>query len=68
MMNRFATYSGESMRHLKTGIAEHSGFLSRTGLPLTSRIKSNIYGHFSKTGHKILLGYFEIVASVKQQN
>ena len=28
----------------------------------------NVYGHFSKTGHDILPGYFEIVQSVKQQN
>ena len=63
-----STYYGESIRHFKTRIAEHSGFSSRTGLPLTSRAKSNIYGHFSKTGHEILPGYFEIVQSVKQQN
>ena len=39
--------------------------MSRTGLPLTSHNKSNIYGHFSKTGHEILPEYFEIVQSVK---
>ena len=63
-----STYYGESTRHFKTRIAEHSGFSSRTGLPLTSRIKSNIYGHFSKTGHEILPEYFEVVQSVKQRN
>ena len=55
-----STYYGESIRHFKTRIAEHSGFLSRTGLPLTNRIKSNLYGHFSyRSGHEILPGYFE---------
>ena len=53
---------------VKTRIADHNGFSSRTGLPLTSRIKINIYSHFSKTDHEILPGYFEAVQSLKQQN
>ena len=28
---------------------------------LSSRIKSNIFGHFSKTGIEILPGYFEVI-------
>ena len=35
---------------------------------MTIRIKNNIYDNFSKTGHEILLVYFEIIQSVKQQN
>ena len=27
-----------------------------------------MYGHFSKTGHESLPGYFEVVQYVKQQN
>ena len=58
---------GESIRHLKL-VLRNCGFSSRTGLSLTSRIESNIYGHFSKTGHAILPEYFEVVQLVKQQN
>ena len=64
----FYLLCGESIRHFKTRIAKHSGFSLRTGLPLTKKIKSNIHGNFSKTGHEILHGYFEIIQSVKQQN
>ena len=63
-----STYYGESI-HFKTNIAEHTtrGFPSCTELPSTSHNKSNIFGHFSKTGHEILPEYFEIIQSVKQQ-
>ena len=53
---------------LKLVLVEDIGFSLHTGLHLTSRrYKSIIYGHFSKTGHEILPGYFE-VQTVKQQN
>ena len=50
-------------------ILKHRGFSSRTGLhPLTSHNRSNINGHFSKTGHKVLPEYLEIIQSVKRLN
>ena len=38
-----STYIGETVRHFKTRVAEHRGLSSRTGFPLKSSSKSNIF-------------------------
>ena len=57
-----AIYIGETMRHLKTRIAEHRGLSSRTGNILQNIPNSKIYRHFSETGHDILPSNFSIIS------
>ena len=60
-----STYLGETTRHFKTRVAEHRGISSRTGMPLVSANRSNVFSHFLKTGHEVLPNYFSIVQSTK---
>ena len=40
-----STYIGEKIRHFKTRVAEHRGLSSRTGFPLKSANKDNMFLH-----------------------
>ena len=65
MWNLDSTYLGKTTPHFKTRVAEHRGISPRTGMPLVSANRSNVYSHFLKTGHKVLPNYFSIVQSTK---
>ena len=41
------------------------GISSRTGMPLVSANRSNVFSLFLKTGHEVLPNYFSIVQSTK---
>ena len=56
-----AKYIGETTRHLHTRIAEHKGISARTGNLLQNQPNSNIYRHYTDTGHQILSKYFKII-------
>ena len=57
----YSTYYGESHRHFRTRVAEHRGISSRTGNPLASSNKSNVFSHYLETGHEILPDDFQII-------
>ena len=50
-----STYYGEYHRHFRTCVAEHRGISSRTGNPLTSSNKSNVFPHYFETGRQFCL-------------
>ena len=60
-----AVYVGETVRHLRTRIAEHRGISPRTGNLLQNHPNSNIYRHYAETGHIITPSNFSILSSVE---
>ena len=61
------TYVGETGRHMYTRVAEHMGISPRTGLPVTHP-KSNIFSHFTDTGHRISETSFKTIISSQNSN
>ena len=55
-----AQYYGQTMRHLRTRIAEHRGLSSRTGHAISNPTKSAIRDHALHKGHDIQTQNFSL--------
>ena len=59
----FASYVGQTTRHLHTRISEHLGISPITGKPSSNPVMSSIFSHLNSTGHSANFDDFEIRSS-----
>ena len=58
----FASYVGQTTRHLHTRISEHLGISPITGKHTSNSTKSSVFSHSCTSGHKVDFADFKILS------
>ena len=59
----FASYVGQTTRHVHTRVSEHLGIYRITGKPSSNPPMSSIFSHLETTGHSASFDDFQILSS-----